>query len=35
MLDVERQLLRIINYRDLARLAVAIDHDLDRRRSTP
>jgi hypothetical protein len=34
MLEAERQFRRIIGYRDLARLAVAIVYDLDRRRST-
>ena len=32
MLEAERQFRRIIGYRDLAKLAVAIEHDLDRRR---
>jgi transposase-like protein len=30
MLEAERQLRRIIGYRDLAKLALAIEHDLDR-----
>ena len=30
MLEAERQFRRIIGYRDLARLAVAIEHDLSR-----
>ncbi len=32
MLEAERQFRRVIGYRDLAKLAVAIEHDLDRRR---
>ena len=32
MLEAERQFRRIIGYRDLARLAVAIELDLDRHR---
>ncbi len=32
MLEAERQFRRIIGYRDLAKLAIAIEHDLDRRR---
>ena len=32
MLEAERQFRRIIGYRDLAKLAVAIERDLDRHR---
>ena len=32
MLEAERQFRRIIGYRDLAKLAVAIERDLDHRR---
>ena len=32
MLEAERQFRRIIGYRDLAKLAVAIERDLDRNR---
>jgi putative transposase len=32
MLEAERQFRRIIGYRDLATLVVAIERDLDRRR---
>jgi len=32
MLEAERQFRRIIGYRDLAKLALAIEHDLDRHR---
>jgi putative transposase len=34
MLEAERQFRRIIGYRDLAKLAVAIERDLDRHRTT-
>ncbi len=33
MLEAERQFRKIIGYRDLATLVVAIEHDLDRRRA--
>jgi hypothetical protein len=32
MLEAERQFRRIIGYRDLAKLSVAIERDLDRHR---
>ncbi len=32
MLEAERQFRKVIGYRDLAKLAVAIEHDLDRHR---
>jgi hypothetical protein len=32
MLEAEHQFRRIIGYRDLAKLSVAIEQDLDRRR---
>jgi hypothetical protein len=32
MLEAERQFGRIIGYHDLAKLALAIEHDLDRHR---
>ena len=32
MLEAERQFHRIIGYRDLAKLAIAIEHDLTRPR---
>jgi putative transposase len=34
MLEAERQFRRIIGYRDLATLAVAVQRDLDRHRAT-
>ena len=34
MLEAERQFRKIIGYRDLATLVVAIEHDHDRRRHT-
>jgi putative transposase len=35
MLEAERRFRRIIGYKDLARLAVAIERDLSRRGSPP
>jgi transposase-like protein len=35
MLEAERQFRRVIGYRDLAKLAIAIEHDLDRHHTTP
>ena len=34
MLEAERQFRKIIGYRDLATLVVAIEYDLDRRRAS-
>ncbi len=34
MLEAEKQFRKVIGYQDLAKLAVAIEHDLDRRRQS-